>query len=54
MDSINTTIIIIIISIIVFYFIYNFDIYIIKKGNTLCDNILIEKKIINDINPFTN
>ena len=54
MESYNTVIIVILISIIVFYFIYNFDIYIIKKGNNLCNDIFIETKIINDVDPITN
>ena len=48
MDLKNTYLVITIIIIIVFFFIYHYDIYIIKKGEKLCENIMVEKKPINN------
>lgn len=44
MDKQNTYLFIIILVIIISYFIYNYDIYVVKKGEKLCKNILVEKK----------
>jgi len=54
MDLKNTYLIITIIIIIVFYFIFYYDIYIIKKGEKLCENIIVEKKSNIDKNPINN
>lgn len=54
MDLKNTYLVITIIIIIVFYFIYHYDIYIIKKGEKLCKNIIVEKKHKIDKNPINN
>jgi hypothetical protein len=50
----NTYLVITIIIIIVFFFIYHYDIYIIKKGEKLCENIMVEKKPNIDKNPINN
>jgi len=54
MDLKNTYLVITIIIIIVFFFIYHYDIYIIKKGEKLCENIMVEKKPNIDKNPINN
>lgn len=54
MDLKNTYLVITIIIIIVFFFIYHYDIYIIKKGEKLCENIMVEKKPNIDKDPINN
>ena len=52
--SINNIIIFLIVIIIALYLFFNYDIYIIKKGSNLLNKIIVEKKIINDLQPFNN
>jgi hypothetical protein len=52
--SFNNTIIFLIVIIISLYLFFNYDIYIIKKGSNLLNKIIVEKKIINDLQPFSN